>query len=92
MTHVCDITKHVSANHIEYRCGDLPHSTNDEPSIVRWDGTQEWHCHGKLHRENKPAVIRTNGRREWYKDGRRYRDNDMPAVIDGDGALFWYRQ
>jgi hypothetical protein len=37
-------------------------------------------------------VIRPNGRMEWWVDGVKHRDGDGPAVITGDGGLYWYRK
>lgn len=56
------------------------HSFNDNP-ISLSDGTQEWLCHGKRHRDgDRPALICLNGTQAWYQHGKFHRDNDQPAI------------
>jgi len=57
---------------------------DDQPAIIRADGTKEWYKDGVLHRgNNKPAIegIGKKWFRAWYKNGILHRDNDKPAVI-----------
>lgn len=66
---------------------NLLHQENDEPAVIRDDGSKFWYCHGKLHRENdEPAVIRNTDQhtpwvtKEWWVDGKRHRLSG-PAII-----------
>src|SRR5271154_5749825 len=40
----------------------LRHRDNDQPAIIRRDGTKEWYYNGQHHRDNdQPAIIYHNG-------------------------------
>ena len=68
------------------------HSFNDEPAIIRSNGTKSLYKDDKLHRDNdEPAYISSDGTKYWYKDGKRHRDNDEPAIIYSNGTKEWYK-
>ena len=63
------------------------------------DGCWTWRDKdGKFHRDNDlPARIYvTNGHddndgsKEWWRHGQRHRDHGRPAVIQEDGAIYWW--
>lgn len=58
----------------------LKHSFNDEPAVIKSDGTEEWWSNGLRHRDNGPAIIRTNGDKLWWQNGKLHR-SDGPAVV-----------
>ena len=67
------------------------HRDNDQPAVIRFDGSNEWYKNGRLHRDNdKPAEIRFDGIKGWYTNGKLHRDNDQPAIIYNDGSKAWY--
>ena len=75
---------------ITYFLGKI-HSINDEPAVVRSDGTRKWYKNGLLHRDDdKPAIIYGSGTNEWYKNGLLHRDDDKPALELRDGTKYWY--
>jgi hypothetical protein len=68
------------------------HSYNDEPAVIRPNGTKEWYQNGKLHRDGDlPAVVWDDKTMFWYKDGKIHRNNDLPAVIRPSGTSEWYQ-
>jgi hypothetical protein len=70
----------------------LLHSIDDQPAIVRADGTRVWLRHGDRHRDHdQPALIRPDGTRIWYQNGVIHRDGDQPAIVRGDGTRAWYQ-
>ena len=74
-----------------YQNGKL-HRDNDQPAIIRSDGSKEWYQNGKLHRDNdQPAIICSNGNQTWYQNGKLHRDNDQPAIIYPNGKKEWYQ-
>ena len=74
-----------------YRNGKC-HRDNDQPAIIKDNGTRYWYKDGEWHRDNdNPAIIYSDGSRYWYKNGKYHRDNDQPAVIHTDGEQYWFK-
>ncbi|RTK95516.1 MAG: hypothetical protein EKK64_06755 [Neisseriaceae bacterium] len=80
--------KEENGDKISYTDESCPHSIADNPSVIYKNGTKEWHCNGKLHRNFFPAVIYSNGDEEWWVDGKKHR-YDGPAVTYGD-KQYWF--
>jgi hypothetical protein len=62
----------------------LTHRDNDEPAVIRANGTRFWYQNGIIERHGgKPAVITSSGLRKWYKNGRlvAYSINKGHAVL-----------
>lgn len=58
------------------------------------NGSQQWHCHGRLHRSNsndQPAVRCANGDCLWFQHGTQHRDGDRPSTEYINGAQVWYQ-
>lgn len=73
-------------------CNGKLHSEDDQPAVVRANGTQEWYQNGKHHRDNdRPAIIRPNGTQLWYRNGLLHRDRDLPAIVCLNGYREWYK-
>jgi hypothetical protein len=76
------------------------HRENDEPAIIRCNGSEkirkEWKrsieffptIHRKPHPQLKPDDGTTH--REWYIKGKLHRENDQPAIIHRNGDSSWY--
>ena len=65
-----DIT--TDKNSTTYRCNRVIHRDNDQPAVIRANGTKFWYQHGNLHRDNdQPAVIYADGYKAWYINGNR---------------------
>ena len=46
------------------------HRDDDQPAVIKADGSEYWYRNGKIHRDNKqPAVIKADGTKYWYTDG-----------------------
>jgi DNA-binding transcriptional MerR regulator len=59
-------------------------SINDQPAITKPDGTQEWYCQGRLHRDGgRPARIGP-GQMWWFVNGTSSRDPSVGPAIDID--------
>jgi antitoxin component YwqK of YwqJK toxin-antitoxin module len=90
--------------YIENGSGDLCtfssrklHSYNDQPAIIKANGTRIWYKYGKKHRKTLnenglvlPALISEGGDMHWYRNGKLHRDNDLPA-FEHLGYKAWYR-
>ena len=63
----------------------------DEPAVIKADGTKEWWYLGQRHNEfnDEPAVIKANGTKEWWRNGKLGRLNG-PAVEYADGRKEWW--
>ena len=64
----------------------------DGPSIIQKDGTEMWHIHGKLHREDGPAVAFSStwlGLEAWWINGMLHR-GDGPAVTRPNEKNEWW--
>lgn len=69
---------------------DVIHNENDEPAIIRNDGSKEWIFQGERHRDNDmPAIEHSLGDRVWFKHGEIHRDTG-PAIEYSYGACEWY--
>lgn len=50
------------------------HSYDDDPAMIRENGSRYWMRHGKYHRENgQPAIVTALGTKYWYEDDKRVR-------------------
>ena len=84
-------TKITPTDPIEYTLFGKYHRENDQPAIIRADGTKEWWYNGNCHRENdQPAIIYADGTKEWWHNGNRHRENDQPSVIYAKGSKSWW--
>jgi hypothetical protein len=59
------------------------HSFDNEPSVIHYNGSKEWHLHGKFHRLDGPAIELSNGSTMHYVDGQfcEYGNRFPKAVI-----------
>lgn len=71
--------------------GGILHRDGDKPAVITAYGRQQWHKHGRVHRDNGlPAVVDYNGAvMEWYKDGVPYREGGLPVVVHTSGSQLW---
>ena len=68
------------------------HRHDDEPAVIKHDGTKEWwHC-GKRHRLKGPAIVLENGTKAWLQNNKYHRDNDLPAIEFFYGEKKWYKK
>ena len=69
------------------------HRDQDQPAVIKPDGSKEWYQYGKLHRnDDRPAVISADGTLKWYQYGQLHRDKEQPAVIHADGSVEYLRE
>ena len=83
---------YLDASHIKFIFlnGRL-HSFNEQPAVVKANGTIKWYRYGNLHRENDlPAAIYSYYK-EWYWRGQLHRENDLPAVEYSFTGKEWYQ-
>jgi hypothetical protein len=75
-----------------YTTYDSKHRDDDQPAVLRANGTRCWYQHGLKHRgDGKPAKVAANGTQIWYWRGLKHRDDDQPAIIFSDGTRHWYQ-
>lgn len=60
------------------------------PAVKYAEGGEEWHQHGKPHRDGDlPAITDSQGSKGYYKDGQLHR-LFKPAIENADGSVqFW---
>ena len=64
--------KYYDGKEYWYNANGKCHRGNDQPAIIRADGTKEWRLHGSWHRGNdQPAIIHADGTKEWWVNGKR---------------------
>jgi hypothetical protein len=52
-------------------------SVNDQPAVIRGDGTKVWYKNDLIHRDNDPAVVYPDGREEWWTNGVKREERDL---------------
>ncbi|RTK95484.1 MAG: hypothetical protein EKK64_06585 [Neisseriaceae bacterium] len=65
------------------------HRDNNLPAVIYKDGSKEWYCKGKRHRENGPAVVYSNGNKEYWINGKRHRI-DGPAIENHEFKAWFF--
>jgi hypothetical protein len=66
------------------------HNDNDEPAVIRNDGTKIWYQYGEIHRDHDmPAQISSLGIEYWFQHGKLHRSNDLPAQVHKHGTQIW---
>lgn len=89
VTWVHEYLKLVKAEHYWLNDKGLLHRENDEPAVIRKNGTKEWWFNGQHHRENDlPAIMHSLGPNIWMMHGKRHRIGG-PAVQGPDGQQWW---
>lgn len=56
------------------------HSENDNPAIVKYNGTRHWFKDGRQHRDSGPAVDSPDGVQYYLNKGEFHRE-DGPAIV-----------
>ena len=83
--------KHYNGNEYWYNANGKLHRENDQPAVIKVDGTKKWCINGERHRDNdQPAFIRASGTMEWWVNSKRHRGNGQPATIWADGTKEWW--
>lgn len=64
---------YIINDHTHYWFGKgLKFHRDNEPALIRDNGTQKWYINGKLHRLDGPAVIFQFGEIEFWIDGKNF--------------------